>query len=1126
MMRRSYIILLIQAICNLLIAQSTDKNYISNRVMTDENGNNYIENIQYFDGMGTPTELILKNVTPTQKDLVTLQEYDTFDRVVREWLPLPHNGDGGFVDQIGEKIKSYYNDQAPYTENIYESSPFGRLNYTYGVGEEWRNRKKYIKTHYYTNKETTFNCLHYYVSGTNEEPTLSVKPGKYKPNQLYVTRYRDEENNLTYEFKNKLDQIILIRRMNNNQEYNTYYVYDDYGNLTFVLPPLAADVLVNRSNLKETNPVLKKYAYLYRYDHRNRCIAKRIPGCDWTYYIYDKADRLIFTQNGEQRKDNNWVFNIPDVNGRTVLTGIFISDNISYKAYEDKLIYAEYVGEVSNTILGYQLQGFQLNSNYNILSVNYYDNYKFKKLHSFECDSYDSTKEIEFNNRYGDDMYNGNYDETSAKGLLTCTLDKIMNEEGKYLISNYYYNYRGFVIQEQSNNYWDGRESKYYSYNFMGNPNKILHIHKPNIMNASIQTELYKYSYDHTSRLTEIRHQLNNGEDVIVAHNTYDELGRLLKNVINNQPALTLNYEYNIRSWIKKIYGNSFRQYLYYQEKHGSNYPLYNGNITASFTWNNFNGKKIQGYLYKYDNLSRLVQADYGEESLLNINKGRYSSQYSYDKHGNALTIMRNGLIEPGEYGEIDNLTLTYYGNQLKQIEENSSNDPLISTSYDFKDYSGDAENPEYVYNLNGALIKDPYKGADITYNNFLNLPSRVSVRKISGVSDYTYSSTGEKLEVSSQWNSKLSLNPIENTGVSGGYTIRDKKVYIGNKVYINNKLDKIIFEGGYIKNGNYYFYIKDHLGNNALVFDANGNMIQSNIYYPFGMPFAEGVGHEQQPYKYNGKEWETINGLNQYDYHARKYDAVTLNFTSPDPLAEKYYSVSPYVYCANNPILFIDPFGMDIYRYDDKTGEFILYQETDDNFDQVGKFKYDKKTGEYTLQTNKKGEAKTRISHVEKGILSDGINFMENNNIIAVGGEGQATVDGVETFALNLSDMVGKEIGGAYFSKDGTESTTHISIGRYENNRLKEMNGGHGHLSWNRLYPDSKLESSLTGFFHTHPSSGNISVSDRIRPSQQDKNSRDAALKLMPNLQFYILTHPVNYGGKFPYKFPYTTWW
>lgn len=173
---------------------------------------------------------------------------------------------------------------------------------------------------------------------------------------------------------------------------------------------------------------------------------------------------------------------------------------------------------------------------------------------------------------------------------------------------------------------------------------------------------------------------------------------------------------------------------------------------------------------------------------------------------------------------------------------------------------------------------------------------------------------------------------------------------------------------------------------------------------------------------------------------------------------------------------------------------------------------------------TNRKGVPKTIIDKIEKHILSDGINFKENSNVIAVGGEGQASVEGVETFAVQLSDMVGKEVGGAYFAKDGAGTTTHMSIGLYKNNGLKETNSN-GHAAWVRMYPHSNLNKSLTGFFHTHPSNGNISVTDRTQPSRQDLYSRDKNLKANPNLQFYILTHPVNYGDHFPKKIPYTNW-
>jgi len=84
--------------------------------------------------------------------------------------------------------------------------------------------------------------------------------------------------------------------------------------------------------------------------------------------------------------------------------------------------------------------------------------------------------------------------------------------------------------------------------------------------------------------------------------------------------------------------------------------------------------------------------------------------------------------------------------------------------------------------------------------------------------------------------------------------------------------------------------------------------------YYLFGTYFANSTNQEKQPYKYNGKELDRHFGLDLYDYGARFYDPLIGRFTTPDPLSEKYYSISPYAYCANNPINKIDPDGRDVF--------------------------------------------------------------------------------------------------------------------------------------------------------------------------------------------------------------------
>ncbi|MDR2057043.1 MAG: RHS repeat-associated core domain-containing protein [Dysgonamonadaceae bacterium] len=100
--------------------------------------------------------------------------------------------------------------------------------------------------------------------------------------------------------------------------------------------------------------------------------------------------------------------------------------------------------------------------------------------------------------------------------------------------------------------------------------------------------------------------------------------------------------------------------------------------------------------------------------------------------------------------------------------------------------------------------------------------------------------------------------------------------------------------------------------------------IIQTTDYYSFGIPFPNnGKAPERQPYKFGGKEYGEMHGLNWYDFHARYYSDITLSFLTPDPLCEKYYWISPYAYCANNPVNRIDPTGMDWFWDTDKTRQY-----------------------------------------------------------------------------------------------------------------------------------------------------------------------------------------------------------
>jgi RHS repeat-associated protein len=87
----------------------------------------------------------------------------------------------------------------------------------------------------------------------------------------------------------------------------------------------------------------------------------------------------------------------------------------------------------------------------------------------------------------------------------------------------------------------------------------------------------------------------------------------------------------------------------------------------------------------------------------------------------------------------------------------------------------------------------------------------------------------------------------------------------------------------------------------------------KTNNYYTFGILIGEGScrGTCVPNRSYNGKELDRMHGLNLYDFSARQYDPAIGQFTSMDPLCEKYYHISPYAYCAGNPVKYVDPTGM-----------------------------------------------------------------------------------------------------------------------------------------------------------------------------------------------------------------------
>ena len=470
-----------------------------------------------------------------------------------------------------------------------------------------------------------------------------------------------------------------------------------------------------------------------------------------------------------------------------------------------------------------------------------------------------------------------------SKGSLTGSAVTVSGSSTK-IYKGYYYDVKGRVTKVVQNNLLGGYDVTNTVYTFTGQPATVTHSHTAS--GKSTRTEVYTYSYDHADRVSKVEHTLG-GTKITLADYTYDSFGRLSTKSLHGSAANKLTYAYNLRSWLTGITSTRFTQNLYYNTGVGT--ARYNGNI-SSMTWKSGNESTVRGYKFTYDGLDRMLNATYGETAGISTNANRFSENVTgYDKNGNIKGLQRYGQLSSAAYGMIDNLTLTLNGNQLNRVD-----DAVAASTYnggfEFKNGANAAD--EYSYDANGNLTKDLNKGiSGITYN-FLNLPNVVTFSDGSTIT-YTYGADGTKLRT---------VHKIGSTTTTTDYC--------GNVVYENGVQKLLLTEEGYVtlSDSKYHYYLKDHQGNNRVVISQSGTVEETNHYYPFGGAFAS--TSNVQPYKYNGKELDSKKGLNWYDYGARHYDAALGRFTTNDRFAEKYYSMSPYQYGANNPVNNIDVNG------------------------------------------------------------------------------------------------------------------------------------------------------------------------------------------------------------------------
>jgi RHS repeat-associated protein len=866
--KRIIVLVLISASSGLLCAQRKTVNmsdrygiltvtpldkYTGAASLLKTNGVRSLTDVSYGDGFGGVSQKIHVGITPQGKDLTESYEYNSLGNLQSRTLPVPVLSEGASRNykQILKSAQEYYGHSNVCSRFAYEASHRSLLLKEFGVGDEWTG--KAVSKKYSCNLESipVQRCKRYLVSAGGE---LVESDSPYADGSLRGIRSEDEDGNMHWEFYNSENQLVLSRILDGDTFFDTYFVYDEYGNLVFVLPPGYQD-----------HPDLDLYAYIYRYDYLDRLVYKKLPGCAPSYLIYDAAHRLVFSQDGCQRNDSLWSFFVYDVYGRVVVEGECSNSDKHVRTAGETVV----LGTLMEGDTGLAYSGYQ--SSFDLVDpcvyvVNYYDTYDFRTRNGFSA-------------------YNFPEGTVSATGNLTGSILCTHGSSG-FIYSADYYDINKRIVKSLSSRVNGGMDTYATEYSFQGSPLSVLHTHTDS--SGYSLTERYTYTYDHSSRLTRVSHQYDNNPSVLLVEHTYDELGRLQTDKLDNGIYAT-DYAYNIRNWLTGIEGGKFSQSLHYTD--GLGVPCYNGNI-SSMTWKSGAGATPRGYKFSYDRLGRLTDAEYGEGPSLSVNTNRFNEQVTgYDKMGNILGLKRYGQTSATGYDVIDDLSLSYAGNRLKKVADRSGTS-AFNNGFEFKD--GIDLPAEYEYDENGNLTKDLNKNITAIQYNCLNLPSRVMFANGNSIS-YLYDAAGRKLRT---------VHVLEGDSVTTDYC--------GNVVYENGVPQILLTEVGYVSltDGKYHYYLKDHQGNNRVVVDEEGTVEEVNDYYAFGGLMSTSSRQSVQPYKYNGKELDRKGGLDWYDYGARMYDAALGRFMKTDRFSEKYVSLSPYQYGANNPVNNIDVNG------------------------------------------------------------------------------------------------------------------------------------------------------------------------------------------------------------------------
>ena len=840
-------------------------NHSAENIWIDESGTQRKRSVETFDGLGRSISRV--NSYP-QGLLAEYTVYDEFGHPVQAWLPTPVDSEHPSLSDIRSSAMEAYSDSRPFSVSTYEGALEGRKLAVMRAGETWSSADK--KSHFnrrVNTKANVWSASRYEITANGVE-----YKGTYPSLTLLMEETIDEDGLAMQTYTDFRGLKVAEKRGSAGSMLCTRYVYDGYGDLRYVLPPKLADGTYERSDSE-----FQELAYWYDYDVRGNVTVRKLPGRAAIHYRYDSAGRLVAEQDGNTSP--RWQLYFYDRYGRVAVEAEVAWSDSELAAFLSTPCSVSWTG--SGALGGYEPERTLPRAVDAVHVVRRYD----RAGRVVEETAGQSVRRQSYN-RLGQ-------------------LDTVRVSYGdKGVVYSYLYDYRGNCIGEKidpkvfyapsvtiSNLYDQGgrQTTTMVSRIFTGRQLFPRLFATPNDTLAGIRRE-----YDRQGRISRCRRGVR-----INTYYSYDTPGNLyaIRNEVilppeifdPNQPLKPFRsssadafygdakpfpdpFEVGLlRSRGTYIFGDTLL-------RSEGKVPLYNGRISSR--------KVREGrYDYGYDSFGRLTEAAFSGNDLAD-----YSTEYSYDANANITGLIRKGVVDRAGkskiYGILDATGVTLEGNRAVGYDIEYDGD-VFEGRTGFGNLSGYCE---VQYDDNGNVAYDETTMTAYSYNRH-NKPVLIEADDGSSLS-FEYDGTGTL---------------ISRTQTSGGVTTKTE--YIGPYELVDGEFKAAYFDGGYFDaDGMVHYYVPDYQGNIIADVTADGEIVQTASYYPYGEPWLEPEGDNRR--LYGGKERLNFGPLRHSDYGPRLLDTRSGRWNSQDAYGEKYRHLSPYSLCGGDPINNIYPSG------------------------------------------------------------------------------------------------------------------------------------------------------------------------------------------------------------------------